>query len=107
MTKPPMRQTAYKVTTSRNAYGDYVESTRASIPCRFRYITGLDINGVTESTTCDALAWFEADSGIVKKDVLVIDGEGFIVDKVIKARRLHDSEVQFLKVELMKYGVIS
>jgi len=107
MIKPPMRHTAYKVTTSRGAYGDYVAGAKTALPCHFRYITTLDTNGFNERYTCEALAWFEADSNVVKGDVLVIDDDGFIVDKVIKARRLRSTEVQFLKVELMKYGIIS
>ena len=53
------------------------------------------------------MAWFEPDSGVEKEDVLLIDNENFRVERVIKARRLRDSSVQFIKVELLKYGLIS
>jgi hypothetical protein len=105
--KPAMRHTAYKITTTRNAYGDYVAGARTAHVCHFRYITELLTTNGNEAVRSDAMAWFESDSGIVKKDILIIDGEGWKVDKVVKARRLRDSEVQFLKVTLMRYGLIS
>jgi hypothetical protein len=107
MNKPPMRQTANKVTTTRNAYGDYVAGAKTILPCHFRYITNIDRASNSEAINSDAMAWFEADSNVVKGNVFIIDDEGFIVDKVIKARRLRDPTVLFLKTELSKYGVIS
>ena len=35
------------------------------------------------------------------------EGEHFRVERVIKARRLRDTDVQFIKVFLLKYGTIS
>jgi hypothetical protein len=53
------------------------------------------------------MAWFEPDSGIDRKDIIKFEDEFFRVERVIKARKLRSSEVQFIKVELLKYGVIS
>jgi len=47
------------------------------------------------------------DSGIDKEDILRIDGEYFRVERVTKARRLRNPEVLFIKVTLLRYGVIS
>lgn len=102
----PMHQTATKVTSTRNAYGDYVAGARTDLVCHFRYITNLDISD-NESIQSDAMAWFEPDSGVVKGDILIIDGEGFIVEKLTKARRLRNPVVLFLKTELKRYAVIS
>lgn len=102
-----MFQTAYKVTTTRNAYGDYVASGEVALKCHFRYITEQVTDSDNETIQSDAMAWFEPDSGVDRKDILKIDGEHFRVERVIKARKLRDPNVQFIKVELLKYGVIS
>lgn len=105
--KLPMRNTAYKVSTTRNAYGDYVAGSQTALPCHFRYITSLVSTGSSEALQSDAMAWFESDSGVVKGDILIIDDDGFKVERITKARRLRDTTVLFLKADLMKYGVIS
>jgi hypothetical protein len=111
--KPPMRHTAYKLTITRNAYGDYVSSGETALICHFRYITtqagGANSRGIrgNESADSDAMAWFEPDSGVEREDLIKFEGEHFRVEKVTKARRLRDPTVQFIKVELLKYGVIS
>lgn len=108
-----MLHTAHKVVTTRNAYGDYVASGEVALSCHFRYITiqsggssGRGIRG-NESVDSDAMAWFEPDSGIEREDIIKFDGEHFRVERVTKARRLRDPSVQFIKVELLKYGAIS
>jgi hypothetical protein len=102
-----MLHTAYKVTTSRNAYGDYLPSTHTELKCHFRYITEQVTDSSNETIQSDAMAWFEPDSGIDRKDVIKYENQFFRVERVIKARKLRSTEVQFIKVELLKYGVIS
>ena len=105
--KPPMNFTAYKVTTSRDAYGSFTASGETALKCHFRYITEQVTSSNNETIQSDAMAWFEPDSGVDRKDIIKFDGEHFRVERVIKARRLRDPNVQFIKVELLKYGVIS
>lgn len=105
--KPPMLHTAYKLTTSRNAYGDFVASGETALKCHFRYITMQVSDSNNETIESDAMAWFEPDSGIDRKDIIKIDGEHFRVERVTKARRLRNPNVMFIKTELLKYGVIS
>ena len=102
-----MRHTAYKVSTTRNDYGDYVHGAETALPCHFRYITQHVPGGSNETVNSDALVWFEPDSGVVEADVLRVDGVYFRVERVIKARRLRDPTVQFIKCELLRYGEIS
>jgi hypothetical protein len=105
--KPPMRHTALKWVSTRNAYGDYSQTATVALPCHFRYITE-QVTGVSNETVqADAQAWFNPDSGIQKKDIITIDNENFRVERVIKGRRLRDSTVQFLKTDLLSYGVVS
>lgn len=101
-----MMHTAYKVTTTRNTYGDFVASGETALKCHFRYITQ-QVEGNNETVTSDAMAWFEPDSGIDRQDIIKFEGEHFRVERVVKARRLRNPQVLFIKVELLKYGFIS
>jgi hypothetical protein len=104
--KPPMFNTATKSITTRNAYGDYIESSTVVLTCHFRDITELQTQN-NEAIISDAMAWFDANSGVVKGDILFIDDEYFKVSKVIQARRLNNPTVLFIKTFLNKYGRIS
>ena len=105
--RPPMLHTAYKVTTTRNAYGDFVQGAEVEHVCHFRYITEQVSSQSNEVINSDAMAWFNPDSGIDKEDILRIDDEYFRVERVTKGRRLRNTEVLFIKVSLLRYGVIS
>jgi predicted nuclease of restriction endonuclease-like RecB superfamily len=104
--KPPMLHTAYKATTTRNAYGDYVSTGETALACHFREITNV-LTELDEVIQSDAMAWFEPDSGVEKLDILKIYGTYYRVEKVTKARRLRNPNVLFIKTELLKYGAIS
>ena len=103
---PPMLHTAYKVSTTRNAYGDFVAGSQTTLVCHFREITSV-ITDSNETIQSDAMAWFGPDSGVVKNDILMIKEEGYRVERVTKARRLRDPDVLFIKTELLRYGIIS
>lgn len=105
--KPPMNKTAYKVTTTRNAYGDFTASGTTTLKCHFREITFQSTNQSNEQIDCDAMAWFEPDSGVALQDIIKFEGEHYRVERLIKARKLRSKPVQFIKVELLKYGPIS
>lgn len=102
-----MLHTAYKVTTTRNEYGDFIASSSVAIPCHFRNITTQVTSDSNQQIHSDAQAWFNPDSGIVKEDIIQIDGDHFRVERLVKARRLRNPSVLFIKVDLLKYGVIS
>jgi hypothetical protein len=80
--------------------------SETALPCHFRDVTDVitDMNEVIHS---DAMAWFEPDSGIVKNDIVKINGTHYLVERVIQARRLRSTAVQFIKTELRVYGTIS
>lgn len=101
-----MIHTAYLVTTSRNAYGDYSASGETALACHFRHITNV-VSESNQAINSDAMAWFEPDVNIVKGSIIKFEGEHFRVEKITKARKLRKPQVQFLKTELLKYGVIS
>lgn len=105
--KPPMKHTAYKVSYTRNGYGDFTAGPETALACHFRYITEQISGESNETIQSDAMAWFEPASGIDREDIIKFEGEHFRVERVIKARRLRDTDVQFIKVFLLKYGTIS
>lgn len=105
--KPQMYHTATRQVYTHNAYGDKVVSSTSTEPCHFRYITNENTNQSNEYLVGDAMAWFEPDSSASEGDIYQIDGEFWKVKKVIKARRLNDPSVQFIKVVLDAYGAIS
>ena len=105
--KPPMLHTAYKVTTTRNVYGDYSASTESPLKCHVRVITEQVSSTSNESVQSDAMFWFEADSGIEKEDLIKFEGEYYRVERIVEARRLRNPTILFLKVECLKYGTIS
>jgi hypothetical protein len=105
--KPPMLHTAQVITHTRNAYGDYVATASTTIKCHFRFINEMITTGYNEAVQSDAMAWFEPDSGIVRESLVRIDGDYYRVEKVIKARKLRNPNVQFIKAYLAHYGVIS
>jgi len=104
--KPPMFQTAYKLAYTRNAYGDFITSSTTELACHFRLITQ-QVSETNEQVNSDAMAWFEPDSGVKRKDIIRFDGELYRVERVTEARRLRQTQVQFIKTELLKYGNIS
>lgn len=105
--KPPMLHTAYKVSYTRNAYGDYIASGTTALKCHVRIINDIQISAMNEQIQSDALMWFEPDSGVQKEDVIKFEGEHYRVERLTEARRLREPNVQFIKCEMSKYGVIS
>ena len=105
--KPPMLHQAYKVNYTRNAYGDYVSTSSTVLNCHFRYINEVITSNPTEQIQSDAIAWFEPDADINMSDIVLVDGNHYRVEKLIRARKLRSPVVQFRKAYLALYGVIS
>lgn len=102
-----MNHIAYKVAYTRNAYGDYTATTSTALQCHFREINEQTTTENSEYIQSDAMAWFEPDSGVDRKDILKIEGMHYRVERVIKARKLRSTNVEFIKCDLLKYGPIS
>lgn len=105
--KPPMHLTCYKVSYTRDEYGDYVTTTNTALKCHFRYITEQVTSENGETINSDALLWVEPDSGVDREDIIKFDNEYWRVERVVKARKLRNPNVQFIKCELLRYGTIS
>lgn len=105
--RPPMTHTVYKVSTTRNAYGDFIASGTTTLKAHVRIITEQVSSSSNEAIQCDAQMWFEPDSGVQKEDIVKFEGEHYRVERLIEARRLRNPEVMFIKCEMLKYGTIS
>lgn len=53
------------------------------------------------------MAWFEPDSGVVKDSIVKINDVYYKARRIVLARKLRSTQVQFIKVYLNKYGLIS
>lgn len=104
---PPMMHTAYKVNTTRNAYGDFIASTSASYKCHIREINQVITTSNDETVQSDAMAWFEPDADIQEQDIIKFEDTHYRVERITKARRLRNPAVLFLKCDLLRYGQIS
>jgi len=105
--KPPMLYTAYKLAYTRNSYGDYVTAAETELVCHYRYIINHISDTNNEIEQSDAMAWFEPNSGVELKDIIRIEDNHFRVEKITEGKTFRTNNVQFLKVELQTYGVIS
>lgn len=93
-------QTCYIVTPSRNKYGDFTVSTRVLENCRFREITTLRRVPQQEVNDTDAQLWLAPDTTATREKLVLFDGIYYQIERINKARRLGETEVQFVKCDL-------
>lgn len=92
--------TCYKVTTVRNEYGDYLQTATTALNCRFRYINSIRRGSHEESNDSDAMIWFAPEESIEHGSIILFDSVYYQVERIYKAKRLGEADVQFLKCEL-------
>jgi hypothetical protein len=105
--KPPMNHVGYKVNFTKNAYGDYTATSSTQLNCHFRYVNEVISASPNETIMSDAMAWFNPSDSINEQDIVMIDGNHYRVEKVIRARKLRSTTVVFTKCYLLRYGMIS
>lgn len=99
-----LKQEAKIVTTTTDKHGDQVASQETSVNCRFRYITELDRNVSREGLEAfDAIVWFEPDTEIEEGSIISVEGKYWRINRLIKARRLAGSTIEFLKAFVKKH----
>lgn len=88
------------VSPTRNEYGDFTDSASEVVKCRFREITTLrrEVNGEIEDA--DAQIWFSPTENVENGTIIYYDGVYYEVERITKARRLGETEIQFLKCDL-------
>ncbi len=105
-----LNQVMTKISVHRNVYGDITADGGSStqVGCRFRVITNTTNSSSHEEVHSEeAMAWFAPNSGIVRGDILLYEGQTWKVQKVNEARRLGETDIQFLKCWLQAYGLVS
>lgn len=88
------------VQTSRNSYGDYIYQILVSEPCRLREISTIRRNAHQEVNDSDAMLWLSPTTAAVKGSIILFDGVYYQIERIIKARKLDDATVHFVKCEL-------
>ena len=106
---PKLTQTATKVVTTRNQYGDLVYGSTSSIDCLYRDISDLTRgNANREEVEIDGLFWTGPTNALNKGDIYAIDGVYYRVERVIIARdRLRTNTIKFYKAEVTKQRQVS
>lgn len=93
-------QTATKVSTTYDKYGDIVYGARTTTRCLYR-----DISNLNQSTSnryevdIVGILWFDADENVSKGDIYLLDdGEYYQIDKILLAKtRVTDNSLKFIK----------
>lgn len=107
---PPMNIEATRIGITRNAANDKVYQSYEVVKCHFREINRYEAGVATnnrEETRSDAFAWFAADEPCDEGSIYKIEGQYYRAIRVTKARRLGESDIQFIKAELEKFEAIS
>lgn len=85
-----------EITTDK--HGDQVLGDSEDVKCRFRYVTELDKASNREGlTTADAIVWFEPDVTVQEGSIIKVENKYWRIDRLIKARKLENSTIYFLK----------
>lgn len=98
----------YKIGTTRNKYGDLVIGAETAKSCRFREISGLNVNRSNiEEINCDAMLWLAGDDTVAKGDIYRYGNDYFRVERITKARRGGSTGVEFIKCDLLSHRFVS
>lgn len=93
-------QSCELVSPSRNEFGDYIDGSEVTLPCRFRDIQTLKTGDHQELNDSDAMLWVSANSGVVRGSIIRFEGSTYQVERITPARRLGETAVQFIKCDL-------
>lgn len=102
-------ETATKIVTSRNEYGDTVYGAHSSSPCLYRDISSLNRGANREDVNLDGILWLGPTETVARGDIYLHPDEGYLrVEKVIRAKRLVTSNaLMFIKCEVSKQRQVS
>jgi hypothetical protein len=103
-------QTAYKVSSGRNEYGDITyQAANVGSPCLYRDISILSRRNVNrEEIEIDGLLWFDKNESLAKGDVYLLDSEYLRIEKITAARRrIANNALMFYKCEVTKQRQVS
>jgi hypothetical protein len=95
-------QTAYKMGFTHNKYGERVYASQTEFRCLFKEITGYDRINKMEFENCDSVIWTAPGNDLEQGNLLKIDNELYLIDKIRLARRLGSNIVEFVKCGLIR-----
>lgn len=101
--RPPLPQTCVIVSSTRNIFGDIVNTGTAgeTINCKFRQIIDFQTTATNrEEYTSNAMLWTESDANVAIGTVILFDGVYYRTIEVIEARKIDSSAIEFLKCKL-------
>lgn len=91
-------------TQTPDEYNDLRITNSTVTSCHFRDGRTLDSNlPAHEAEGADAMAWFRNSEVVNEGDILTVDGNSYRIIKVLKARRLGETRVQFIKTYLERF----
>lgn len=108
---PKLTQSAYRVTVTRNEYGDinYNSTATTATPCLYRDISTLQRgNQNKEEVLIDGYLWFNGTETLAKGDVFQLDGVYYRLEKITLGKDLlRTNTVDFYKCEVTKQRQVS
>lgn len=88
------------VETTRDDFGQEISGVTQSLPCRWRDITTVRRGSNMDNSDADSMVWFAPDAPVGRGSILLHDGDHYQVEKITKAKRLGETDVQFIKCEV-------
>lgn len=85
------------IATTRNDFGDEVQGVTSTLACRWRDITLIRRGSHQDGNDANALVHFAPDTPVVRGSILRFKGEYYQVDDITYAKRLGETDVQFVK----------
>lgn len=100
MFAPPFNRTCQKVTVTRNEWDDRIMGATSTLACHFRQIDVQNRMTHGEENDADAMVWFAAGTDIANGDTIIFDSVYYQIERIVKAVRLGEDIVQFIKCDL-------
>lgn len=93
-------QSCELISPTRDEYGDYIDGAHTTLPCRFRDIGTIQRGTHREVNDADSMIWFKADAPVNVGNIILFEGVTYQIERINRARRLGESDVQFIKCDL-------
>ena len=91
-------------TQTVDEYNDIRTTNSVLTSCHYRDNNSLNSNTPNrEEEPADGMAWFRASETVDKGDVLTVDGNSYRIVRVVKARKLGSTTVEFIKCWLERF----
>lgn len=90
------------VNTTRDDFGQEITGVTETLACWWRDIKRTNRGSNTDTDDADTIVWFAAadKDKVPEGTILFYEGKYYQVDKRVRARRLGETEVQFVKCEV-------